>query len=103
MENSSKDISTYGGVFAIFLIILVIAILGYNAAQGVLGVQWKLSPNRGFNGMAETPVEALVDTNRTIVYENLSDEEADVIINQLLQSGKGNFEKIQEIEATLLK
>ena len=103
MENSSKDVSTYGGIFAILLIILVVAILGYNATQGVLDIQWGLSPGRGFDSTAEVPVEALVDMNKTVIYENLSDEEADVIINQLLQSGKGNFEKIQELEATLLK
>ena len=43
------------------------------------------------------------DIEGTILYENLTDEEAEKIINDLLKSSDKNFEEVERLEAVILE
>lgn len=89
-----KDSSTYSAMFAVLLILLLIIIIGYSAVQNLLADDQEV--------LAEIEREIQGEsTDSTVLYNNLTNEEANQIINQLLRDGETNFEKIEEIEGTL--
>ena len=95
MEDD-RDRSTYSAVFAVLLIVLIVIGVGYGTTQNILRVPEP--PER-----TEEPEENDTPDDGVILYENLSDEEADRIISELLRSGEENLEKIEQIEATILE
>ena len=97
MMERKKDRSTYSAIFAVLLIVLIIVIIGYSAVQDIVR-DWK----DGFGDQVTAVNTTDVPSEGTVLYENLSDEEADQIIKELLQSGKTNLERIEEIESIIL-
>ena len=95
----TTDSSTYSAVFAVLLIALIVLVIGYKGIMHILN-GWKSAPSQ--ESIVDTAPETEIPTG-VVLYENLSDEEANRIINQLLQSGEKNLEKIEEIEVTILE
>ncbi len=103
MEDSQKYSSTYGAIFAMILIVLIVIGMAYNAIKKILNDKREVQEEQSQKNIV---VEGLPDSNATpqgtILYENLTDAEAVRIINTLLQSGEKNQEKLKELETEIL-
>ena len=104
MEGVQKNNSTYGAIFAMVLIVLIIVIMAYNAIKKILNDRREVRDERAQKSII---VEGLPDNKDitpqgTILYENLTDDEAVRIIDTLLQSGKRNQEKLKRLEMEIL-
>lgn len=105
MEHGSQDNSTYSAVFAMLLIVLIIVIIAYNAIKKIVNDREKIHneqirKNIVIEGLPEN--ESLAPGDE-ILYENLTDEEAAKIINQLLKSGERNLKKLKELKTEILE
>lgn len=103
MEDSQKYSSTYGAIFAMILIVLIVIGMAYNAIKKILNDKREVREEQAQKSIV---VEGLPDSNATpqgtILYENLTDDEAVRIINTLLQSGEKNQEKLKDLETEIL-
>ncbi len=89
------DSSTYSAIFAVLLIAMIVLVVGYNAVRDILH-----DDEPAEKDSTRTKVENPDHTtpNGTVIYDNLTDEEADKIINQIFNAGAKNLEKIEEIQ-----
>ena len=104
MEGNQKNSSTYGAIFAMILIVLIIVAMAYNAIKKILNDR---SETRDERAKKSIVVEGLPESRDPtpqgiILYENLTDDEAVRIIDTLLQSGEKNQEKLKELETEIL-
>lgn len=104
MEENQKNSSTYGAIFAMVLIVLIIIAMAYNAIKKILNDRRETRDERSQKSIV---VEGLPESRDatpqgTILYENLTDDEAVRIIDTLLQSGEKNQEKLEELEMGIL-
>ena len=105
MEDNQKNNSTYGAIFAMILIVIIVVAMAYNAIKKILNDRKEVQEERAHKNIV---VEGLPESGHTtpqgtILYENLTDEEAARIINTLLQSGEKNQEELQKLETEILK
>ena len=104
MEDNQKNNSTYGAIFAMILIVLIIVGMAYNAIKKILDDKREVREEQSQKSIV---VEGLPGGSNaapqgTILYENLTDEEAVRIINTLLQSGEKNQEELEKLETEIL-
>ena len=103
MEYNQKNNSTYGAVFAMILIVLIVVGMAYNAMKKIINDRKKIEEERTSKNIV---VEGLPESGHTpqgtILYENLTDEEATKIIDQLLQSGEKNQKELEKLETEIL-
>ncbi len=104
MEGSQKNSSTYGAIFAMILIVLIIVAMAYNAIKKILSDSRETRDERAQKSIV---VEGLpgnkdIAPQGTILYENLTNDEAVRIIDTLLQSGEKNQEKLKKLEMEIL-
>ena len=104
MKETQKTSSTYGAIFAMILIVLIVVGMAYNAIKKILSDRKEIQEDRANKSIV---VEGLPESEHatpqgTILYENLTDEEAVRIINTLLQSGEKNQEELEKLETEIL-
>ena len=97
----NKTHSHYSAIFAVLLILLIIITIAYNAFQNLLNENG--DAGRGDDAEKRVVVENLqndtaLSSEDTILYENLTDEEAARIIEQLLSSGEKSLEELEKLE-----
>lgn len=99
MERHTPNNSTYSAIFATLLIVLIVLVITYSAVRKIYS-DHRESESRRDEKTAERvePGESDGAPDGTVLYENLTDEEADRIINRLLRSGEKNFETTGTIE-----
>lgn len=102
MEDSQKYSSTYGAIFAMILIVLIVIGMAYNAIKKILNDKREVREERAQKSIV---VEGLPESNATpqgtILYENLTNDEAVRIIT-LLRSGEKNQEELKKLETEIL-
>ena len=100
MEHQIRDSSTYSAIFATLLIVLIVVIIAYNSIQKIYEDN-KIMEEEQINKqivIEGLPEEYIGSPQEHILYENLTNEEAQQIISELLTTGGTNFNKIEEIE-----
>ena len=104
MEKPSRDPSTYGAIFAVFAVFVVIVVLAYFGTEKLYNAEQTLQDIREqdfvVRGIQEID-SVSIDDEGTVLYENLTDEEADELIKSILESGFSNEEKIEVLEASI--
>ena len=93
-----------GAIFAMILIVLIIVAMAYNAVKKILNDRRETRDERAQKSIV---VEGLPESRDiaprgTILYENLTNDEAVRIIDTLLQAGKKNQEKLEKLEMEIL-
>lgn len=105
MEQNSPNSSTYSAIFATLLIVFIIVALAYSTIK-------KIADNREKNYEKQIRRNIVVEglpedepllSGDVVLYENLTDEEAAKIIDQLLMSGEKNLEKLEKLETEILE
>ena len=104
MEDNQKNNSTYGAIFAMILIVLIVVGMAYNAIKKILSDRRGIQEERSQKNIV---VEGLPESDHTtpqgtVLYENLTDDEVAEIIKQLLQSGEKNQEALEKLETEIL-
>ena len=104
MEDNQKNSSTYGAIFAMILIVLIIVGMAYNAIKKILNDRKEIREEQSQKSIVVEglPEGSNVTPQGTILYENLTDAEAIRIINTLLQSGEKNQEELKKLEMEIL-
>lgn len=104
MEDNQKSSSTYGAVFAMMLIVLIIIGMAYNAIKKILNDRRETRDERAQKSIVVEglPESRDITPQGTILYENLTDDEATRIIDTLLQLGEENQEKLEELKMEIL-
>ena len=100
MEHT-RDHSTYSAIFAVVFIVLLILIIAYNTGQK-LYTDWRETINQPNYPSQPGELEPLVPEG-TVLYENLTNEEADRIIRELLQPEHTTTKDIASLESSLLQ
>ena len=105
MEQTTKNSSTYGAIFAVLLVVLIIVVITYNAVQKIYLNSREIREEQEkkrlvVEGLPEDQNISLGENER-ILHDNLTDTEADRIIREILESGEVNIEKIEELEGQL--
>lgn len=105
MERDSQNSSTYSALFAVLLIVFIVGIIAYNAVKKIITDQKKIHDEQAKKNIV---VQGLPDSDGilpgdVVLYENLTDEEAVKIIDELLRSGEKNIEKLKKLEAEILE
>ena len=103
MEHSQKNSSTYGAIFAMILIVLIIVAMAYNAIKKILNDRRETRDERAQKSIIVEGLPENTMPQGTVLYENLTDDEAVRIIDTLLQSGEKNQEKLEELETEILQ
>ena len=94
--------STYSSIFAVLLILLIVTVIGYESVRGVLR-EWRDAEHPSPAVPAADGGESGESQDGTVLYENLSDEQADRIIRELFESGEENLKEIEKIETVILE
>ena len=104
MEENQKTSSTYGAIFAMILIVLIVVGMAYNAIKKILSDRKEIQEERASKSIVVEglPESGHITSQDTILYENLTDEEAIRIINTLLQSGEKNQEELEKLKTEIL-
>ena len=104
MEDNPKNSSTYGAVFAMILIVLIVVGMAYNAIKKILNDRKEMQEERAHKSIVVEglPENEQISSKDVILYENLTDEEAITIIDQMLQSGEKNQEELKKLEIEIL-
>lgn len=102
MEYKSPNNSTYSAIFAVLLVVLIIAIITYNAVQKIYNDSREMREERKnkkvvVEGLPEDQYWPLTKNDK-VLHDNLTDEEADRIIREILESGEKNTEKLEKLE-----
>ena len=100
MEYRRPNSSTYSAIFATLLIVLIVSIITYNAVQKIYKDHKEIKGDKTEKEKKQQTEES-PDAHAkegTVLYENLTDEEADQIISKLLQSGEENFKKAEDLK-----
>ena len=100
MEYYSRKTSSYSAIFATLLIVLIIIVISYNAVQKIYTDQKETQEKKE---EVQKKKKKLIEKmpEGVVLYENLTDEEADRIIKELLESGEENFKKAEDLEAVI--
>ena len=104
-KKDLKDRSTYGAVFATVLIVIIVVSMAYNAVKKILNDRRALREEQtqksivieGLPGGDDPVLEG------DVLYENLTDAEAERIINQILMSGEKNLAELEKLETEILE
>ena len=94
--------STYSSIFAVLLILLIVTVIGYESARGVLR-EWRDGERPSAAASPVNGGEPSESPGGTVLYENLSDAQADRIIRELFESGEENLREIEKIETVILE
>ena len=105
MEQNHQNKSTYSAIFATLLIIFIIVAIAYSTIKRVADNRQKIREeqihkNIVVEGLPEN--ESLLSGD-VILYENLTNEEAAKMIDQLLKSGEKNLKKLERLETEILE
>ncbi|MCY4577306.1 MAG: hypothetical protein OXB96_02675 [Candidatus Kaiserbacteria bacterium] len=104
MEDTQKNNSTYGAIFAMILIVLIVIGMAYNAIKKILSDRKEMQEEQAQKSIVVEglPGGEYSKPQGTILYENLTDEEATQIIKTLLQSGEKNQEELEKLKTEIL-
>ena len=105
MKKNQKNNSTYGAVFAMMLIVIITVGMAYNAIKKILNDRRDIQEEQTQKSIV---VEGLPENEKAvlegnILYENLTDAEAEKIIDQILESGEKNLEQLEKLETEILE
>ena len=102
MREHKADSSTYSAIFATLLILLIIGAIAYNASRSVYK---DYQDRRDGYAKKDIIIKGLPDTDQSgiltddvVLHDNLTDEEADRIIGDLLRSGETNLGELKKLE-----
>lgn len=87
------------------LIVFIVVIIAYNAVRKIILDQRRIQEEQVKKNIV---VEGLPDNTGlspgdVVLYENLTDEEAAKIIDDLLRSGEKNIEELEKLETEILE
>lgn len=105
MDNNMPDASTYGAIFAAMLVVVIIITIAYKAVFAFYTEHKErekdiIDKKIIFEGQI-VGEGILTEGNQNIIYEDLTDEEADRVIKELLKTGKTNEKEIRKIESDI--
>lgn len=105
MDDNAQDPSTYGAISAIVLFFVIIIVIAYQSISGFYIDHKEKEQDRIEKKIIFTDVPSdesiLIEKDQHILYENLTNEEADEIIRELLKTGETNEQKIKKIESDI--
>ena len=97
MENIEiKDKSTYGAIFAIMLIIVVVLALEYNSLGIIRNKNRDIEKNRNKVIIVQEESKDLADNER-VLFENLGSDEVEKILLKLINEDEKDLDELQEI------
>ena len=97
MENIEiKDKSTYGAIFAIMLIIVVVLALEYNSLGLIRNKNRDIEKNRNKVIIVQEESKDLADNER-VLFENLGSDEVEKILLKLINEDEKDLDELQEI------
>ena len=101
-----KDASTYSAMFAIIVLSLMVVLIAVSAFNSVRrdsarirdGVQQRII----FENVPADEQLTTIPEGGEVLYEGLTDQEAERILDELLRKGATNEERVEKIEPSLL-
>ena len=105
MNDDSKNHSTYGAIFAMILIVVIVVGIAYNTVRKIIDDRKRTQEEHAQKNIVVEglPENDQISPNDVILYENLTDKEAAAIIDRILSSGEKNQEKLEELETEILE
>ena len=103
-----KDASTYSAVSAIIILFFIILVIVMQSifvifTDNAIAKEERVNQVVVFEEVPKDETLITIPEGGEILYEGLTDEEAERIINELLKHGKTNYERVEEIESNILK
>ena len=103
MEKTPKNNSTYGAIFAMMLIVIIVVSMAYNAIKKIMSDSEERQAEQTQKNIVIEGLPEDAIPEGSILYENLTDEEAEKILDQILKSGEKNLKELEKLETEILE
>ena len=98
-----RDRSTYSAIFAVIFIVLLVLVIAYNTGQNLYEEWQKTTQQPSLSAQPLSSSGTSLVHGGVVLYENLTDEEADRIIQTLLEQDTQTIDDIDSLESSLLR